>query len=118
MLTNSEIARSAREAANLIRTSGWFKSVDGYNPNVLGPVVRFPTFQNSKCFCPVTAMPPRGSSEVVERFARFLGYSGKPVESDVFVMSWNDSQESVEPVLLALEKFASYMDSYGEVKSV
>lgn len=111
MLGNDGMARSARAAAELIRTSGWFKAVDPYSSGVLSPLIRFPKTHDNKCYCPVTAMPERGHYEVIDYFAKFLGYRGSSKESDVFVMNWNDSQDRPDVVIEALEAFAIYIEN-------
>lgn len=112
MLSNSDKARSARKAAELIRTEGWFKSVDPYIPGQISQAVRFPASPASaRCFCSVTAIPVRGWFEVVCAFAEFLGYKGSVKESDIFVIIWNDAQSNPAVVIRALEAFADCMET-------
>lgn len=104
MLTRAEIAKKADEAAHLIETLGWFKQSDGVN-------VMFPVEGSRRCHCPMTAFPYYGLDDVVEAFARFLGwrYSANPVAlaASDYVVAWNDSQSGPEPVIKTLREFAA-----------
>lgn len=105
MLTKAEIARKAAEAAYRIETTGWFKQVDGVN-------VMFPVEGSRRCHCPMTAFPYYGLDDVVEAFARFLGWryrSGDPWSASDYVIAWNDSQPGPDPVIKALREFAAKM---------
>lgn len=106
MLTKAEIARKAIEAAYRIETTGWFKQVDGVN-------VMFPVEGSRRCHCPMTAFPYYGLDDVVEAFARFLGwrYSRSPMRDSAsdYIIAWNDNQSGPDPVIKALREFAAKM---------
>lgn len=106
MLTRAEIARKADEAAHLIETMGWFKQSDGQN-------VMFPVEGSRRCHCPMTAFPYYRLDDVVEAFARFLGwrYSANPMRltASDYIIAWNDSQNNAETVIKALREFAAKM---------
>lgn len=99
MLSNKQIAKAADEAAFLIETEGWFRLGSG-------TVAVFPVEKSRKCYCPMTAFPHYGVDDVVRSFARYLGCPDSH-SSSAFIIAWNDSQTSSEPVIAALRSFAN-----------